>query len=98
MKHRIDFFRVKPPAVDLQAYPLFPFDENDVKEAVETGVLAKPGEGAAVTIRQLSVVLHKAISDKRIGLSDDFDIAKVSSGNLPQQIIRLAPTFAKMVA
>lgn len=106
VRHRIKCFR-DPNSEDelktypqLQNYPLFPFDEDDIKEVVETGVAAQAinTESTTLTIRQFSIILSKAINDALNDLPVDFNIAAVSPGEVGNNIIRLAPSFERMIS
>jgi hypothetical protein len=100
VRKRIDHFRaVLPPA--LAAYPLFPFDENDLRTAVTTGGIAGASHQGPVTIRQLSLVLHKALRARLVELTQGapgFNVAALSAAAGAQQLIKIAAVYRTLVS
>lgn len=103
--HRTRLFRDPNPEDELktypqlQNYPLFPFDETDVKEVVETGAATEyfDGDTTTITIRQFSNILSKAINDALNILPESFNLNALPQQEVGKNIIKLAPSFERMI-
>ena len=101
VKHRIIGFRDdrrKDPAGNI----LFPFDDQDIRQAVTSGNLAQNGLGPGrVTIRQLNKVLADILafrlSSLRQDYGDDFDIVHVSEHELSSHVIQVAEEYRELL-
>ena len=101
VKHRIDFFR-NPKLSSLSNYQFFPFDEVDIEESVESGLLRGNGNGEGrITLRQFNVILHKSLNN-RINelkkLNADFDITQLPQNSVSNYIIKLVEYYQRMVS
>lgn len=101
VKHRIKFFR-EPKLPSLGNYQFFPFDEVDIKESVESGLLRGNGNGEGrITLRQFNVILHKSLNNRINELKEvnaDFDIAHLPQNNVSNYIIKLVEYYQRMVS
>lgn len=101
VKHRIKIFRdSKLPS--LSNYQFFPFDEVDIKESVESGLLRGNGNGEGrITLRQFNVILHNSLDNRINELKErnaDFDIAQMPQNSLSNYIIKLVEYYQRMVS
>lgn len=87
VKHRISRYR-KGFSQVIDEYDLFPFTEDDIREAVQTR-----GDEGIITLRQLNGILKDAISDKRRQMDDNFDIARASDPAAKQHLISVSRYF-----
>jgi hypothetical protein len=98
VRSRIAFFRDSAFESHFAAHPLFPFDEEDVRAAVER----KTDKGEVVTLRTLNVslrrVLEHRLRDVGPELTDGFDIRHVRGEDIAAHVLSVADTYAEMVA
>lgn len=100
VRQRLDVFRPHLPA-NMAASPLFPFDEDDLLQAVSTGAFVGGSVPGPVTLRLLSVVLHDALQARLTELArtdPTFDVQNVSAGTVTGQLITVAEAYRIMVA
>jgi hypothetical protein len=98
VRSRIAFFRDSAYEEHLAAHPLFPFDEQDVRAAVER----RTDQGEVVTLRTLNVSLRKVLEHRLLAmrpqLRQDFDIREVGVQDLAAHVLSVGDTYAEMVA
>ncbi len=98
VKHRVELFR-EPKLPFLEDSPLFPFDEDDIREAVESGLIRADQNGVGlVTLRQLNVILSRILIRRLQELQANFNIATLSQDGIREHVLRLAEYYEKMVA
>jgi hypothetical protein len=96
-KCRINFYREKSKLPFLGNNSLFPFDSDDIRDAVKSGAI-KGNEEGKITIRVLGVVLSKCINYRMKELSNDFDIYTLVDDDIAGNIIHLADYYKKVVS
>jgi hypothetical protein len=98
VRSRIALFRDSAYEEHLAAHPFFPFDEQDVRSAVER----RSDRGEVVTLRTLNVSLRKVLEHRllemRPRLAPEFDILQVGAEDLAGHLLSVADTYAEMVA
>jgi len=100
VRQRLDVFRPNLPA-NMATAPLFPFDEDDLRQAVSTGAFAGGLGQGPVTLRLLSVVLHDALQarlTKLARMDPAFNVQHVSEATIAGQLIPIAEAYRIMVA
>jgi len=95
-KCRIDFYRRQSELSFLGNYNLFPFDADDIRDAVKSGAIKEDEEGK-ITIRMLGVVLNNCIAYRMRELDETFDISKLSDDDITNNVIRLVDYYKRIV-
>jgi len=82
----------------LNAEPLFPFDEDDIRTAVEVKVLS--GATGPVNLRLVASVLNSALTNRLKQIAREkpkFDARAVSAGELAEMKIKVAQSYKIVV-
>lgn len=96
---RYQFFRV-PSANGLNAEPLFPFDEADIRTAVAVRVLKGADAPGPVNLRLVACVLSAALTDMLQKIADQnpaFDLHALPPGELAAMKVRVAEAYEMVV-
>jgi len=94
---RYQIFRI-PALNGLNAEPLFPFDEKDIRTAVSISVLADAT--GPVNLRIIASTLNDALTQKLQAIAKEtpgFDINAITSGELAALKITLAESYEIVV-
>jgi len=94
---RYQVFRI-PAANGINAEPLFPFDEKDIRTAVEVRVVN--GNTGPVNVRLVASVLYSALSSRLQQIARDhpgFDVQAVTADKLPTMKIKVAQAYKIVV-
>jgi hypothetical protein len=95
---RIGFFRADTYRAHFESRPFFPFDEDDLRAAVES----RTDKGHVVTLRTLNVslrrVLERRLADLSPQVADDFDIRNVDPSQLDEHVLSVSKLYANLVA
>ena len=94
VKCRIETFR-KTGLLFTSDFGLFPFDADDIRNAVMSGVI-KDKRGT-ITLRMLGVLLHKCIIYRMQELDENFDISTMSNNDVKNNIIHVIEYYNKIV-
>jgi hypothetical protein len=98
VRKRIERFRIPEYAARLQVQPLFPFDEADIRAAVES--TTKRGE--VITLRTLNVALKSVLDARLLELDDEldggFDVGTAVPDLLPQHVLSVSEKYRALVA
>jgi GTPase SAR1 family protein len=98
VRRRIAQFRAPQYDSLLQALPLFPFDEADIRAAVES----QTERGEVITLRTFNVALQRVFDQRLVELGDavarGFDLAQVAPEQLPQHVLALSERYRALVA
>ena len=100
-RHRTGAYRsvALPP---LTGHPLFPFDEVDLRDAVEARVFATETNGqGAITLRQLSVILNDVLLQRLVVLNQEnpnFHITTLSPADVDAHIIHIPRAYRVLLA
>ena len=99
VKHRINLFRdmtVKAPW--MKTYPLFPFDEDDIRSAFDSNaILGLISEEDTVSLQQFSVILSGMLAERLDALDDDFNITVVPENDIQGHLLRLSTEYKRLV-
>jgi hypothetical protein len=82
----------------LESYPLFPFDEDDIRSAFDSSAILEYVPEDTVSLRQFSVILNKLISERLDELDDEFDITQVTEKQTEEYLLRLSREYKRLVA
>jgi hypothetical protein len=96
---RYQFFRAKGEN-GLNAEPLFPFDEDDIRTAVKVRVLSGTKNTGPVNLRLVASVLNSALKDRLKEIAREqpgFDARAVSAGELAKMKIKVAQSYKIVV-
>lgn len=104
VRRRVEEFRLKfgehqPQPPWLEKYPLFPFDEGDIRSAFDknevVGLL--PGYADTVSLRQFGGILNDILAERLEELNDDFDIMEVPEVDINQHLLKLSSAYRQLV-
>jgi hypothetical protein len=101
VRGRLAVYRPNLPA-NLAGFPLFPFDEDDVRQHVALRQAPLPQASrrreGSITLRQLGGILSEALLDRMEAFPDKFDLADVRPDQVKGYQILLAKAVDRRVA
>ena len=96
VSHRISQFRCLTLPV-LQTYNCFPFDIDNIRDAVEEVLLKSNGGSGPITIRQLNRILEEAVRSRLIELPDSYHIKQITEHNISNEFIYLKEFYSTLI-
>jgi hypothetical protein len=96
---RYQLFRV-PSANGINALPLFPFDEKDIRTAVQVRSIVGATTARPVNLRLIATVLQRALADRLDDMNSknaQFDVGSLPTDKLRELLIKIAQSYEVMV-
>jgi len=94
---RITSYRVTTPSI--ASYPLFPFDETNLRESVIAGDITAGTTSGKITIRQLNKILNNVMRERAKGLlstNKTFDISVAPATEIDRHVIDLTHALREL--